>query len=155
MDNLTYLDHRIEKIEDTLKEFKDTLKELKDTCTKLGQDTPKTKPKTGDKEDFISEIDRKKVYDVLKNFDFEKVQKIMTSLDWKWCGTLHGVPTVDEIKALAHRLLVDAIYENTTIATGGLRATYESKKDEDDVSFLSLEFIVEEWEGVAEDEDGE
>ena len=146
----------ISPVEDIASIFRtDTLKELKDTCTKLGQDTPKTKPKTGDKEDFISEIDRKKVYDVLKNFDFEKVQKIMTSLDWKWCGTLHGVPTVDEIKALAHRLLVDAIYENTTIATGGLRATYESKKDEDDVSFLSLEFIVEEWEGVAEDEDGE
>ena len=60
---------------------------------------------------------------IIENFDFDKVNKYMTEVDWQWHG--EGVPTVDELKRTAVRLLVDAVddkTEFTSLGTGGFRA---------------------------------
>lgn len=87
------------------------------------------------KQDAIDEI--------MDNFDFEKVAKVMETLGWRWVSseTDLQIPDVSEIRKQARRLLTTALKEKTCIATGGLKVTY--LKDE---KFLHLEFVVTEWD---------
>ena len=105
------------------------------------------------KEAALSRVEVEKIANIMDQFDFEKVHDVMNYLDWKWAMTKSGVPTVDELKNEAHRILVDACYEKTNIATGGFRAVYESSCPADDDPYIGLEFIVEECEGFVDDED--
>jgi len=102
-----------------------------------------------------NEYDRKLVEklldEIMENFDFKKVHNVMEFLDWKWASstTADAVPSIDEIKDEAARLLWDVVNdpENEVIATGGLRVT----KDFSDYRhpFISLEFVLEEWDAVS------
>lgn len=58
---------------------------------------------------------------VLKNFDFQKVHKVMQALDWKWAfsETETGVPSIGELVLHLQRLLSDA-------STGLLRSVISS-----------------------------
>jgi hypothetical protein len=87
------------------------------------------------KQDAIDEI--------MDNFDFEKVAKVMEVLGWKWVNseTDLKIPDVSELRKQARRLLTTALKENTGVATGGFKVTY--LKDE---KFLHLEFVVSEWD---------
>jgi hypothetical protein len=82
---------------------------------------------------------------ILSNFEFEKVHKVMVALDWKWFvgdPDVMRVPTIEEIKAEAYRLLIDCYLTPTSrwmIATGGLRVN----KDD---GLLQLQFVVDEWD---------
>jgi hypothetical protein len=76
---------------------------------------------------------------IMNGFNFEKVHKCMILLNWGWAEP-GGVPSVVELKAMAMRLLVDAINsknECSTMACGGFVAT----KDNDG---LGLSFVLEE-----------
>lgn len=58
---------------------------------------------------------------ILERFDFEKVLKHMQSVDWKW---FDEVPTMDDIKGTATRLLVEAQMDPqdvVSMGTGGFR----------------------------------
>lgn len=80
------------------------------------------------------------INDVMDEFDFHKVQKIMETLDWKWAlEDALRVPTESEVRKFARRLLEDAIKRNSTMASGGFKAKYIKKYNE-----LSLKFVVEE-----------
>lgn len=87
------------------------------------------------KQDAIDEI--------MDNFDFEKVAKVMEGLNWGWVNseTDLKIPDVSELRKQARRLLTTALKENTSIATGGFKVTY--LKDE---KFLHLEFVVTDWD---------
>lgn len=87
------------------------------------------------KQDAIDEI--------MDNFDFGKVAKVMEGLNWRWANseTELQIPDVAELRKQARRLLKTALKENTGIATGGFKVTY--LKDE---KFLHLEFVVSEWD---------
>jgi len=102
-------------------------------------------------EDIITEdnevIAHNKIKNIMDNFDFLKVHKVMTHLNWTWFGSPE-VPTIKKLKELALRLLTEVSEANSAsfIETGGFRAV----KMENAESFcgygLELNFIVEQWE---------
>lgn len=93
---------------------------------------------------------------VLDCFDFEKVAKVMKSLNWAWLGK--GVPTCFDLKDEARKMFLDAWVEledkpfdsndsrELTISTGGLEVFVQEWRDENDQTkfFCSLKFILEE-----------
>ena len=102
---------------------------------------------------MLMECEKQKIESIMRHFDFERVHKVMEFLDWHWAFTSKGVPTVEEIKVEARRILIDACEEETNIATGGFRAVYEKDGTEDGEPYIGLEFIVEDCEGFNEDDD--
>ena len=145
---LVELEERMDKLENAFYDLKDT---IKTGITKGLGEVVKTSPSTA--ESNLSETD------IMRDFNFEKVHKVMEMLDWKWVMTKYGVPTIEELKGEARRLLVRAAVEETNVATGGFRAVYEKSGPSDPDPFISLEFILEECEGFEgddeEDEDRE
>ena len=107
----------------------------------------------GLQEKFQSLID-----DVMDNFNFHKVHKVMKSLNWRWAFAENGIPEVWELRKEARRLLGDCLYEmikhgedNWNIATGGFHAkatNYKECEAEDDEFHLGLRltFEVEDWD---------
>ena len=90
---------------------------------------------------------KEKIEQIMENFDFENVHKVMVALEWEWTfgrgGS--GIPSVKSLKKRAGELLSnveDLICEGGTItsSSGGFEAKYHD-------GCLSLSFIVEEWVG--------
>lgn len=84
---------------------------------------------------------KEKIEQIMENFDFEKVHKVMVALEWEWyLGTWggFGIPSVGAIQKAARRLLSEAWTNKTTVSTGGFSAEY----DDGDLIFR---FILEEW----------
>lgn len=80
--------------------------------------------------------------DILANFDFEKVQAYMESVNWTWADPVKpsAVPTVEEIQELAKELITDVIFNGVPSAsTGGLLALRNG-------DHVSLIFCLEEWD---------
>lgn len=75
--------------------------------------------------------------DVLSDFDFEKVHRVMKELDWKWYveDGAH-VPSIYTLIKQAKELLSKAFDEETRVATGGFIADYGEGE-------LSLIFALE------------
>lgn len=140
------LEERMDKVERTLTEIKSIL-------------TGKSRVETVvfSKESDISEDDKRRINCIMRNFDFNRVHKVMECLDWHWATYNKGqtVPEVEDLKKEAKRLLIDAVTEKETIATGGFKATYEKGTEDDPEPYLSLEFIVEDCEGFNEEPDEE
>ena len=76
--------------------------------------------------------------DIIDEFNFEKVHKAMTALDWKWAipitgndGTLElQVPSLSRLKKFARYLLINSI-ETGLCFSGGLKAEYSAAKPEE------------------------
>lgn len=87
---------------------------------------------------------------VMDNFNFEKVHDVMVELNWCWVNANGGelkVPTVLQLKASARRYLRRAFDECCIVGSGGLECSYHPPiDDEDPAGFLSLKFILEEWD---------
>lgn len=91
---------------------------------------------------------------IMDNFDFEKTHKAMVALNWSWAvgnydANLMKIPTIDELKAEAYRLLRDCYLEPTSrwmISTGGLRVNKED-------GLLQLQFVIDEWDLFGYDDD--
>ena len=90
---------------------------------------------------------KEKIEQIMENFDFEKVHKVMVALEWEWHfgqgGS--GIPSVWALKKKAMELLSDVddlMWEGDEIvrSTGGFEAKHHD-------GCLSLSFIVEEWVG--------
>lgn len=95
------------------------------------------------------------INEILANFDFEKVHKTMTLLDWRWVG--RGVPSINEIRDSASERLESAIEQVISSknkehhdigwisSSGGLKATaWKNKKGK--LEKLSLEFVLTDWD---------
>jgi len=79
-----------------------------------------------------------KIEEILENFNFEKVHKVMTFLNWTWSG--EKVPTSYHLRDEARRLLNEIIKRpEPYIETGGFRAEKDGKT-------LRLIFVLSEWE---------
>lgn len=94
--------------------------------------------------------------DIMDRFDFEKVQKVMSFLNWHWVSTGGGVPSIDQLKATALQLMDYAIqgYEESankahsySTATGGFEATVAPYCGKARVTLL---FYVDERSGFME-----
>lgn len=96
----------------------------------------------------IDDVNRNKLEEcldnIMDNFDFKKVHDVMEHLDWKWAG-VGGVPTVDDLKEEAARLLWDVCNdsENCLIATGGFEASRDFEDPEDPL--VELKFVLEQY----------
>ena len=95
---------------------------------------------------------RDEIENVLDEFDFATVHKVMEFLEWNWFGAMDGIPTLSEIRKSARRLLIEVandVARNNEIdaqsnrATGGLRA--EAYKG-DEKTYLKLSFELAEWD---------
>lgn len=82
---------------------------------------------------------------IMDNFDFNRVQRAMVALDWKWVdgdGHKYAIPSIERLKSRAYELLIDVI-DSQMISCGGFVARNTD-------GHLSLEFVVANW--VAEEE---
>ena len=82
---------------------------------------------------------------IMDNFDFDQVHKVMVFLDWKWAngkGSLE-VPEKYELKGTARRLLKMAVEEKTTVSTGGFLAEYREGEGD---GWMDLKFVVSDWD---------
>lgn len=89
---------------------------------------------------------KKAIKEIMVNFDFKKVHKTMTFLDWRW-GIEAKVPSLAEIKSHAKEKLKRVCRESKDrgyffIDSGGFLVeaiSHESK-------ILRLSFVLSEWD---------
>jgi hypothetical protein len=85
----------------------------------------------------------KKIDNVLKSFNFERVQKVLVALEWSMlvddCGEIiHKIPTVQELIFVAKDIVEQAFDKKISISTAGFEAIY-CVEDAD----VYLKFVVE------------
>jgi len=101
------------------------------------------------------------INEVLANFDFDKVHKTMTLLNWVWAGS-DGVPTKAELKEAAEYHMNGAIEQVLSpdnkshtdcawiSASGGFKAmAWRTKRNK--LARVQLEFMVTDWDADNED----
>lgn len=81
------------------------------------------------------------IMDILDEFDFNKVHKVMTFLKWEWID--QGVPEIEDLRKSARRLLFKLLDDPniTRLATGGFQVRRVKYGDYDNET-ISLEFIL-------------
>ena len=90
------------------------------------------------------------ITEVLDQFDFDKVHKVMEFLAWTWASS-EGVPKVSSLILTAIDLLNQAIeaadlrQEPVSIGTGGFKAEAEFHEGK---LYLSLAFYVDEASNI-------
>ena len=82
------------------------------------------------------------VKDIMDDFDFVKIHKVMKALNWEWRD--EGVPNLYSIMKTAEELLIDAFTRKGTMSTGGFTASMIEDT-------LSLSFNLEQGEAYASD----
>lgn len=116
------------------------------------------------KKNSIDSIDRM-VDEILEEFNFNKVRKAMWHLDWKWATAKDGIPTIEELKETAERLLRQAaecrllkeygsVDWGTPIlsSTGGFEATAWCDETKTRITGLQLQFVLTEYDAGESDE---
>jgi len=80
----------------------------------------------------------KQIESLLDTFDFCKVHKAMAAVNWEWdsCGL---VPTEEEIRQQARRLLKNISPPITSSSTGGLQAYTE---ESDSGKVVGIRFVM-------------
>jgi len=89
-----------------------------------------------------------KIDNIINNFDFEKVNRVMQFLDWKWALTDYRIPTIKELKNHAYNILKEATSKalkngEWSVACGGFKASAWKK---DNKINCSLAFQLETYE---------
>lgn len=92
------------------------------------------------------------IQEVMQNFNFERVARVMQWLDWKW-AIGNKVPSEQELKSFVEKACLrcyDDCLEKSTIGhyiTGGfdIRATME----DDSTISLAVKFILADWDAYS------
>lgn len=70
---------------------------------------------------------------LISNFDFDKVQRMMAAVDWKWGGPYMngelGLPTIDAMQSNAMQLILEAHRKDCNVSAGGLEAYWIRRGD--------------------------
>jgi len=133
-----------------------TQEEIKNLHTLLGKMLEEPKKNS------IDSIDRM-VDEILEEFNFNKVRKAMWHLDWKWALAADGIPTIEELKETAERLLRQAaecrllkeygsVDWGTPIlsSTGGFEARAWCDETKTRITGLQLQFVLTEYDAGLE-----
>lgn len=94
---------------------------------------------------------QKAISEIIENFNWEKVRKTMTALDWTWVGSEDNVPSIGKLITTATRLLEQAYdgalrkQETYLSGTGGFEAVCYVDED-DNICRLTLRFVVDKWD---------
>ena len=89
------------------------------------------------------------IMDCLDEFDFDRVHKVMTFLDWKYSDSTE-VPSVEYLRKNARKYLMEVAKQaletksENICATGGFR--YEAKLYEDGYLWLRMAFEIADWD---------
>ena len=95
------------------------------------------------------------IKEIMDNFDFDRVERAMEALNWKWRGQ---TPTLYDLREEAERLLRGAAesrlgtfkneHPDVAIinATGGFEARAYCNEDKTKITGLDLAFIVTSWD---------
>lgn len=88
------------------------------------------------------------IEDLLDEFDFEKVKKVMDFLEWTYHNSADKEVTVGEIRRMARYLLERAYHADASpeyyTACGGFDVTRYMYPG-DSQKYLTLKFVVAEW----------
>ena len=89
------------------------------------------------------------VDEIMDDFDYEKVQKVMEYLNWKWYPIDGQIPSVTDLKKKSRELLYDVIehslkYRSTClISAGGFNVEAVWDDEEFKLDEVNLKFILE------------
>jgi hypothetical protein len=101
----------------------------------------------------------KMIDNIILEFDFIKVQSAMEALNWKW---LAGVPTIEDLRNEAHRLLRGAANSRLYMfkdehweqgiqnSTGGFEAIAWCDENKTKIIRLELKFVLTSWDDEIE-----
>jgi hypothetical protein len=70
------------------------------------------------------------IFELIGKFDFERVEKLMHAVDWKWA--MHDglrFPTIDEMRDNCINLLFSAKRDYDVVSSGGFQASYKFNCD--------------------------
>jgi hypothetical protein len=87
----------------------------------------------------MMKVPKRKINEIMREFDWGKVRRTMTALNWTYQGCT-TVPTKAELKHTALNLFALLERPDHTVGTGGFQATWHEHGG------VSLDFIVESWE---------
>jgi len=103
------------------------------------------------------------IEDIMEQFEFDRVKCAMEALNWKWYSSNYSIPTINELRIQAERLLRGAAKSrlgdfkdshcDTPIinATGGFEARAWCNKEKTQVTRLDLAFVVTSWDSSIEE----
>jgi hypothetical protein len=95
---------------------------------------------------------QKAIDDIIKNFNWEKVQKTMYALKWTWYDSEDETPTLGALFRCALKLLHDTydmaekMKANCSTATGGFYARAFVDEQTKEIYELRLSFEICNWE---------
>ena len=84
--------------------------------------------------------------EVMDEFDFSKVQKVMEFLGWKWASAEEGVPREAELRKKVRRLMETCYRDSVnhgrdwSMGTGGFIVKYYYEDD-----FFEVDFCLTQW----------
>jgi hypothetical protein len=106
--------------------------------------------------DNLSNTDHDVIWEILENFDFDRVHSVMTYLGWTWHKQFKEepeqvfVPDVNQLRTEARRRMIAGIEwarDNGSIqylsSSGGFEVTVDI--DAENKAWVSLKFILTEW----------
>jgi hypothetical protein len=83
------------------------------------------------------------IFKLLEKFNFERVEKLMHAIDWKWA--MHDglrFATIDEMRDKCINLLFTAKRDYDVVSTGGFQASYKINDEGEEI--FTLRFIAAE-----------
>jgi len=98
------------------------------------------------------EVTRNFIDEIMREFDFDKVQRVMTFLNWEWAiDTRFGfglkIPSVSRIQSVARELLEESAKKRGGRSTGGLAVTFrEGLEDGFPWVSMGLSFEIENYD---------
>ncbi len=84
-----------------------------------------------------------RIFSILENFDFEKVHRVMTLLDWKWYreDETFAIPSVQDIKKRAHDMMWNIVGSDyISISSAGFRIDIDKICGQMELSFVVENF---------------
>ena len=102
----------------------------------------------------LTSADHDAIWDIMNNFDFDKVHRVMTVLDWRWAlaDSEHtAVPDIQQIRDTARNMLTECtsrarkVSGQFTIGSGGLYAHAEYEPSNGKV-YQKLAFELTNWD---------
>ena len=89
------------------------------------------------------------IEDLLDEFDFGKVKKVMDCLEWTYSDSPDSEVSIGELRRMARCLLEEAYKaedaEHISRGCGGFRAERWMYHPSDTRKYLELKFVVAEW----------
>ena len=102
----------------------------------------------------LTSADHDVIWDIMNNFDFEKVHRVMTVLDWKWAlvDSEHtAVPDIQHLRDTARNMLTECasrarkVSGQFNIGSGGFHAHAEYEPSNGKV-YQKLAFELTNWD---------